>query len=830
MPITLFVSTHTERMVMHPPLLYKLKIVPDMFNWTFDGEIIIQYFFDDEIDEITLNASDLEIHQIQIPFDKNNNILKFELQNQLLILKLGKRYKGKFTIEIKYSGKITDGLVGVYKSKYEDHGKEYTAVLSQCFETEARKIFPCTDHPKFKAAIDFELVIDKELDAISNESILEIKHLNNNKKLVNFYRTPIMSTYLFFFAVAKLEYIEDNSTDIPIKIITTPNLASKYGNFSLDYAVKSYKFCQNFFSLQYPLSKLDLIGLKNFVFGGMENFGAIALREDLLLKFPTSSQGDIYRIKQIISHEISHQWFGDIVSPIDWKYLWLNESFATYFAYLTIEELDANKQYWEEFIRIESKIALNSDGLLNTVPIELSGEERQALNIKSAPIIYNKGASILRQLATYLGKKNFKKGIQFYLNQFQYSVASGKDLWDSFNTISDESITDFMENWTLIPGYPLITIKRGTNELKISQQKFTYLPTESEQLWIIPLSIKLFNGDDTEEEKRFLMKEEEMIIKLSKKIITYKVNLDFAGFYRVSYTQNELNKLGNLIINQELNPIDRWSIENDLFALLRSGKIKLKQYLILLDYYKVEDNRLVIRNILDNLFSLYLILEGETLEELIQSGGNLISHIIYRIGLHRADNEDPNFELIRGDILYIASMFNIDEAINFGKDQFELLKNGKTISNELRESVLRIAANSLNNIDWFLQAIDDAENEKDKLDYVSAICFLSDENHLDTVKDYLINKLPNRHLRDAIFSLVLNKKANQLWSWYQLNYEKFKDLHPVHYQSIISKLIPANYLILDQIKQDRQKITNEYPFLSDAFDLGIENAEINHNI
>ncbi|MDH5647926.1 MAG: hypothetical protein OEZ01_18090, partial [Candidatus Heimdallarchaeota archaeon] len=241
-------------MVMHPPLLYKLKIVPDMFNWTFDGEIIIQYFFDDEIDEITLNASDLEIHQIQIPFDKNNNILKFELQNQLLILKLGKRYKGKFTIEIKYSGKITDGLVGVYKSKYEDHGKEYTAVLSQCFETEARKIFPCTDHPKFKAAIDFELVIDKELDAISNESILEIKHLNNNKKLVNFYRTPIMSTYLFFFAVAKLEYIEDNSTDIPIKIITTPNLASKYGNFSLDYAVKSYKFCQNFFSLQYPLS------------------------------------------------------------------------------------------------------------------------------------------------------------------------------------------------------------------------------------------------------------------------------------------------------------------------------------------------------------------------------------------------------------------------------------------------------------------------------------------------------------------------------------------------------------------------------------------------
>ncbi|MDH5647817.1 MAG: hypothetical protein OEZ01_17530, partial [Candidatus Heimdallarchaeota archaeon] len=125
---------------------------------------------------------------------------------------------------------------------------------------------------------------------------------------------------------------------------------------------------------------------------------------------------------------------------------------------------------------------------------------------------------------------------------------------------------------------------------------------------------------------------------------------------------------------------------------------------------------------------------------------------------------------------------------------------------------------------------DDAENEKDKLDYVSAICFLSDENHLDTVKDYLINKLPNRHLRDAIFSLVLNKKANQLWSWYQLNYEKFKDLHPVHYQSIISKLIPANYLILDQIKQDRQKITNEYPFLSDAFDLGIENAEINHNI
>ena len=142
---------------------------------------------------------------------------------------------------------------------------------------------------------------------------------------------------------------------------------------------------------------MDLIAVPDFAFGAMENWGAITFRENLLLHYAgiTSKSGE-ERICEVIAHEIAHQWFGNLVTPSDWKYLWLNESFATYFGYGVVAHYHPDWGIWHQFLHGTTATAMNRDALLENVAIEIPGGEHLVINTSTAPIIYNKGGSILQ--------------------------------------------------------------------------------------------------------------------------------------------------------------------------------------------------------------------------------------------------------------------------------------------------------------------------------------------------------------------------------------------------------------------------------------------------
>ncbi len=263
--------------------------------------------------------------------------------------------------------------------------------------------------------------------AISNGAIEEEAPLDNGKKRITFEQTPKMSTYLVFFGVGEFEFTLDTE-DPRVRVATLPGM-KPYATFGLEFGRKSLAFSEAYYGVPYPLPKMDLIAIPDFAFGAMENWGAITFRENLLLHYPeiTSKSGE-ERICEVIAHEIAHQWFGNLVTPADWKYLWLNESFATYFGYGIVDHYYPQWETWQQFLWGSTGSAMARDALLENFAIEIPGGDHVVINVSTAPIIYSKGGSILRQVEGYIGAENFQKGLQDYLKTFEYDNAASQDL------------------------------------------------------------------------------------------------------------------------------------------------------------------------------------------------------------------------------------------------------------------------------------------------------------------------------------------------------------------------------------------------------------------
>lgn len=791
---------------------YDLMIEPNLTNFIFVGKAKMHMTCKEQISSLVLNGMELTINSCELTNGESKLNIPFKIDYNLEEIQLDfpKKVSGNFSIEFNYIGKIKNNLKGLYQTKYKIGDTVHIGAITQ-FETEdARRLFPCFDEPGMKASFNVGIIADNDLTLISNMPILSEDKLDNGKKIVKFEKTPKMSTYLLMIGMAHFESIQDKLGNIEIKVITHPNL-SQYAKFSLDFSKKTLDFCQNYFDIPYPLPKLDLVATPDFAPGAMENWGAIVFRENLLLNYPgyTTNLDESY-ILMAIAHEITHQWFGNIVSPSIWKYIWLNESFANFFGFKIANYFYPERHLWELMVITQINGALIADGYNETVPIEIKEQKKTSYNIKSIPIIYSKGGAIIRMIEEFIGTDFFQKGLHLYLTTHSYDVASSEDLWIALEEASNKPISKIMKSWVLQIGYPLISVFKEGNNLIFNQERFTYLDNNDLTIWEIPITVQIFSDNKDPIKKKFLLKEKQGTLDIGFPFTAFKVNSDQFGFYRVKYSQSDLDMLGTLVKTKKLSPLDCWTIINDLFALVRSGKIDLNCYLKFVTNFTSTNFYSSIKAISDHLFELHTFAEGEKKQLISDVGIKFHKKIFDEIKYEPQKNESPLISNIRNSLLLNAGNLESRSVISFCLQEFDAYKKGKIIPPEIKDAILSISARYTNDINWFINSFDKASNEIEIINLAKALGEFSEDDKINRVlNEILFTKIPMRNIDYVINRLCHNPNAiGKMWEYYIANLDNFGKLHEYIQSSSINNIV--SYSVDPEIKKDMEEFFADY--------------------
>ena len=586
------------------PENYKLKFTPDLDKAKFEGDETITLRVLKSTSEITLNAVDIDFHDVTITSGgaTQKATVTPQKEKEMVVLSVEKPLAaGTATVHITYTGILNDEMRGLYLGK-DDKGRKYAA--TQFEATDARRAFPSFDEPDYKATFDITAVADKDQVAISNYKIVSDTPGPGDKHTVKFATTAKMSAYLAALVVGQFEYVEGSVDGIPIRVYSTPG-KKEMGKFALDAAEYIVGYYNKYFGIKYPYGKLDLIGLPDFSAGAMENVGCITFREVILLIDEKEGSVDLKKtIASVTAHEIAHMWFGDLVTMKWWDDVWLNEGFATWMSSKPVQKW---KPEWNFDLDDVSGTGgtLNVDSLANTRPIHQAAETPAQIQELFDGIAYGKAASVLRMLEAYLGEETFRAGINAYLKEHQYGNATADDFWDAQAKVSHKPVDKIMPTWVKQPGAPIINVKAqcsgNSTNVTLEQQRYfvdrAKFEAVNDQLWQIPLCLK---GSASSTAKCELMTKKEETFTLPGCSTWVLTNAGATGYYRTGYQPDAVRALAK-DAETKLSPAERIALQNDIWASVRVGREPVGDYLAFAQGLQTDRNRAVLEDVLGRL-------------------------------------------------------------------------------------------------------------------------------------------------------------------------------------------------------------------------------------
>uniref|UniRef100_A0A4W3KBD6 Leucyl/cystinyl aminopeptidase n=2 Tax=Callorhinchus milii TaxID=7868 RepID=A0A4W3KBD6_CALMI len=586
------------------PVRYVLVLHPNLTTLTFTGSVEIHLEVKENTDSIILHSSGLHYTEATLAPEVGGQpmavkVLEYIPRAQIAIKVTPNLLKGqKYNLNLNYAANLSNTYYGFYNSSYKDKDQNKRLLAATQFEPfAARTAFPCFDEPAFKATFRIKIIREQSQVALSNMQKNATVEKNGGLFEDEFCESVKMSTYLVAFIVAELTHVTSSSkSGTVVSVHAVPHKMEQI-HYALEAAVKLLDFYESYFNISYPLKKLDLVGIPDFQAGAMENWGLITFRESLLLySYNYSSIMDKQMITMVIAHELAHQWFGNLVTMEWWNDLWLNEGFATFMEFLSLEKIYPELQVADRFLQ-RRFLAMDKDSLNSSHPLSTPVETAEQIEEMFDTVSYDKGASILLMLKDFLSEDTFQQGIMRYLMDHKFGSAKNEDLWNSIAKVNhDLDVKEMMKTWTLQTGFPLVTVKldKAAKKIYISQERFlkTVMPqdpassTNSSSLWHIPLT-----NDAREFHKNFdVFYLPSGTIDFTEPDVTWvKFNLNTSGYY-VVYYENCSEELIQLLQKNHtvLSDHDRASLINNAFGLVSLGRIPLGEALHLTKYLKNE--------------------------------------------------------------------------------------------------------------------------------------------------------------------------------------------------------------------------------------------------
>ncbi|KAL6254850.1 hypothetical protein P5V15_014189 [Pogonomyrmex californicus] len=665
------------------PISYDIKLIPKLQDdFKFKGYATIKAVVKRATNNITLHVGNMiEIESVTITLYDNIKLSStYDNISEKYTITSSKIFKNNRLIQIsfEYNGILSDIMVGFYRSSYFDENGQIKWLAASKFQKiYARQAFPCFDEPSFKAKFTLHVARDENYISLSNMPLAKSEKTAPDGKIWDtFEETVPMSPYLVAFVISDFKSLKLNN----FRVWSKPSTVNQ-AKYALDIGNAALELFTDMFQQRYVLPKMDMIAIPDFVAGAMENWGLVTYREtQMLYDEKESSALAQQRVASVVVHELAHMWFGNLITPEWWSYLWLSEAFARYFQYFGTAELEKSWHMKEQFVVDQFQSALITDGLESSLPMTRNASTKSQILETGGTIIYAKGASIVRMMSLIFGSNVFKTALQDYIsNNKEKGLGHPDTLWNAIKSqletqrSSNIPVKAIMDTWTTQSGYPVVTVNiNDDGVVNLSQERFFLRNldnTSTDVTWYVPLTFATqSNPDFSNTVPKYWFNTEKTTAQFKINPKEWGIfNLQSSGFYRVNYDDRGWQRIFDFLKSDkfdEIHVLNRAAIIDDLLSLGRAGYQNNDLVLDRLLYLKRETNYLPFKAALNGLGYFNKRFAGSAEHNLFKRYVlSLIDNIRSKLGYEDHENDDRLTVLLRQEVNKWACNFNDDDCV-----------------------------------------------------------------------------------------------------------------------------------------------------------------------
>lgn len=749
------------------PEHYTLSLTINEKDHTFSGSVTIKGSVPNDSSCIKLHAKDLRVITATI----DDSPARYETgKNDELTLATDHLSPGNHTVVVEFDGAITDHMHGLYPCYFEHEGVKKKLFATQFESHHAREVFPCVDEPAAKATFDLILNTETGINVLSNMPTISQQE-EEGRLVTSFDTTPRMSTYLLAFVAGDMQKkTARTNSGVEVNVWSTKAQPVASLDFALDMSVRLIDYFDEYFDTPYPLPKCDHVALPDFSSGAMENWGLITYREVALLANPkTTSISSKQYIATVIAHELSHQWFGNLVTMEWWNDLWLNESFAEMMMYLAIDALEPSWNIWLDFNTDISIAALRRDAIDGVQPVKVDVHHPDEIStLFDGAIVYAKGGRLLRMIQHYIGDDDFREGLRSYFAKHAYSNTVGDDLWQELSAASGKQITEIMNSWITQPGYPVVTLTRDNDTLTLSQKQFFIGPHQaSDRSWPIPL-------DADDEKLPTVLKDDSVSVSVPGAV---RLNQKDSSHFITSYDDLSRAALIDQVANGTLDAIGRIQLLNEATLLTRGGVTGSESLLPLVKAYKHETSEQVWGMISLALAELRKFIEDNSKAEtaLRQFSGQLAKAQYERLGWEKKADESDEDSKLRTTAISLTLYSENEKAIAKARELYDSTPLDQ-LDPELRPLILSAVARygDAKTVDTMMQAYSATHSSELQNDICIGVTSTRVAEKivelLDSIKNPDIVR-PQDVFRWFVYLVRGRESRETAWQWVRDNWE-----------------------------------------------------------
>jgi aminopeptidase N len=334
---------------------------------------------------------------------------------------------------------------GLHRASDPVDGSTY--LYTQFETTDAQRAYACFDQPDLKSRFTFHVTAPRHWQVVSNMPAAA-EDGAGDVKTVHFAQTPRMSTYITAICLGPYHVVRDRHDGFDLAVYCRASMAPHLDAEDVfEITKQGLDFFHRQFDYRYPLPKYDQVFVPEYNAGAMENFGCVTISEDHYLFRSVVTDFEYEQRANTILHELAHMWFGDLVTMRWWDDLWLNESFAEWASHWCMAESTRFSNAWATFLAQRKAWGYRQDQLSSTHPVYCEIPDVAAVEVNFDGITYAKGASVIKQLAAYVGADSFVAGLRAYFRRHEFGNATFDDLLSALETASGRELRKFAAEW-----------------------------------------------------------------------------------------------------------------------------------------------------------------------------------------------------------------------------------------------------------------------------------------------------------------------------------------------------------------------------------------------